>query len=231
MQNLHFYWKNVYNITQIKSVKIFSGVYIMKRRDFFEAGLLAIVSSALAHPLGKVFYRSAYIEGSEIEKSTREQDKIAATKLMEKYEIPTLETASELYQRALSERAKYYAGGAFAGSVIRSTNNELNPSTRRAFLHRAVNVFASGGASLIGAYPAKSIAGSLQESPLTKPETLINEYSLSPRNAAAFCDEYNEMLTDGAQSGAMTATFLQELLLPAPEEETVDASEHNDSVS
>ncbi|MCK5384019.1 MAG: hypothetical protein KAJ29_00490, partial [Alphaproteobacteria bacterium] len=62
-------------------------------------------------------------------------------------------------------------------------------------------------------------------------ETLINEYSLSPRNAAAFCDEYNEMLTDGAQSGAMTATFLQELLLPAPEEETVDASEHNDSVS
>lgn len=190
----------------------------MKRRDFLKAGLLASASSIVAHPLGKVFHRASSSEGEEYKEPTEKQDKIAASRLMEKYEIPTVEAAEEIYQRMLSERAAYYAGGAFAGSAFRSANNEVNSSTRRNFIHRAVNVLGSGGAALIGAYPIKSMAEAAQDSPLTRPETLVTKYGLSEENAVAFSDKYSELLTKGAQAGAMTATLLQEFFLPPPKE-------------
>lgn len=203
----------------------------MKRRDFLKAGLLASASSALAYPLGKTFHRSATTEDEEYKLPTDEQDKIAATRLMEKYEIPTLEAAQNIHQRMLSERAMYYAGGAFAGSALRSANNEINSSTRRNFLHRAVNVLGSGGAAMIGSYPIKSVAEAAQESPLTNPEILVKQYGMSQKNADDFSEKYSKILTNGAQAGAMTATLLQEFFLPAPKENTPDVPEHNSAVS
>lgn len=214
----------------------------MERREVLKtvlkAGLLATVSAALAHPLGKVFHRSVHPDNrsvhpdtTDINKSIEEQDKIASNKLMEKYEIPTFEAAEALYQRVLSERAAYYAGGAVVGSVVRSANNEVNSSSRRAFLHRVANVFAGAGTIVAVGNPVTKGIEAIKESPLTRPETLINEYGLSSENAETFCNRYSHLLAAGAQAGAMTATFLQELFLPLPKEEVLAVPEHSDAVS
>lgn len=213
-------------------MKITKGM-VMKRRDFLRHSLRAAATAAMAYPVG----RGVFIVGSaddletELapELSREEQEDIAVSKLMDKYHIPNFEQAKELRSRMIDETSIYYAGGALIGSIYRSARNELNPQSSREFFHRAVSVLAGGGVALLASYPVKCCEQALHTNTLRKPETLINEYGMPANKANEFSDKYNEILSDRALTGAVSAALLQEFFIGPPKDKSGLNVQKNDA--
>lgn len=203
----------------------------MNRRDFIKTGFLATVSTASAYPLFRIFYRFANTPTplSEITKPFEQKDKDASARLMIEYNISSFDNAKKLYQEMLQERALYFTGGALAGSVFRSTIDAANPFGKRNLFQRFINTFGCSGIAQVTSYPVVGVAEALQESPLTKPEILVKQYGLPPKDAYIFCHRYTDLIIIGARNGAFTATMLQEIILPLPKKAPSEAVEYSNA--
>ena len=167
----------------------------MNRRNFLRHSMAAVVSTGVGYPLGKFVAGVNQRVDADIEPDNNlswdDENQMLAQKLMDTYEIPTIEQAERLRQDINSQIATYYAGGALAGSAFRSVNNEIWPETRRHIWHRVVNVFAGGGFARVASW------GTRQISDTTNVQSLSDYYGMPHAKAK----EFSRMLKKRVRKG------------------------------
>ncbi len=219
----------------------------MNRRSFLKAGFLASTSALATYSVSRIIDPSPNATGSASksgkdsaqgsalnEQSQPNQKEVSdfTSELMQTYEIPSAQKAQELTERMLGETRISLVTGAVNGSLTTSlldnvANGFADRETGERNLRGGVKVSAVSTVNSL--FIQKAISGvsdNRNSSSLTKPETLVSEYGLSPEMAEKFCNKFRTALESAACRGAGIASIFQQMLVkPTKPEPTATTPE------